>query len=70
MPERYTTKQGDTFESIAWFRLGNSNLMGNLIRANRAYMDVAVFDAGISLALPDEEEVAETAEASTNPPWR
>ena len=32
MPKTYTTRQGDTFESIAWFELGNSNLMTDLIR--------------------------------------
>lgn len=38
LPE-YVTKQGDTFESIAWFQLGDSNQIVNLIRANRQYME-------------------------------
>ncbi len=70
LTETYTTKQGDTFESIAWFRLGDSNLMVDLIRENREYMDVAEFEAGVVLKLPDTESKQETTEGSTNPPWR
>ena len=70
MPKTYTTRQGDTFESIAWFALGNSNLMTDLIRENPGYMYTAVFEAGVTLALPDQETIEATSESGTNPPWR
>ena len=70
MSEVYTTTQGDTFESIAWFRLGDSNLMVNLIRENREYMDIAEFEAGVILKLPEADSMEATTESSTNPPWR
>lgn len=65
----YTTKQGDTFESIAYFELSNSNKMVDIIRVNRRYMNVAVFEAGIVLQLPEESEEEKTTEGSTVP-WR
>lgn len=65
----YVTKQGDTFESIAWFQMGDSNQMVNLIRANRNHMETAVFEAGVPLQLPEPEP--ETAQNSTSKaPWR
>lgn len=70
MSKTYTTKQGDTFESIAWFCLGDSNLMGDLIQENRAHMYTAVFEAGVVLSLPDEETIEQTEESSATPPWR
>lgn len=69
MPE-YVTKQGDTFESIAWFQLGDSNQMVNLIRANRQYMETAVFEAGIPLQMPEPEPETEQSSTSTKAPWR
>lgn len=70
MPDSYTTKQGDTFESVAYFAMGDSGKMVDLIRENRQYMDTAVFDAGVVLQLP--EYTAEQAAASTTStvPWR
>ena len=68
MSDTYITTQGDTFESIAWFQLGDSNKMVDLIRANRAHMETAVFPAGVELTIP-EVETAQATE-STTPPWR
>ena len=65
----YITRQGDTFESIAWFQLGNSNEMVNLIRANREHMETAVFEAGITLQLPDPEP-GTPQKSTTKAPWR
>lgn len=70
MADTYTTKQGDTFESIAWFHLGNSNKMTELIRENRAYMDTAVFEAGVVLMLPEESDISTAEKSTTSPPWR
>lgn len=70
MPETYTTKQGDTFESIAWFQMGDSNRMTDIIRENREYMETAIFEAGVVLTLPDMESGAVSGTDSTTPPWR
>jgi phage tail protein X len=64
----YVTKQGDTFESVAWFQMGDSSLMWDLIRANRAHMQTVIFDAGVVLELPEVTE--KTTAADTTPPWR
>ena len=63
----YVTIQGDTFESIAWFQMGDSNYMTDLIEANRKYFDVAVFEAGVELTIP---EVAQKTTDESTPPWR
>jgi len=67
LPE-YVTKQGDTFESIAWFQMGASEFMCDLIKANREHMETAVFPAGVMLTIP-EIETPPVTEDST-PPWR
>lgn len=64
----YVTVQGDTFESIAWFQMGDSNYMTDLIRANRKYFDKAVFGAGVELTIPEMAE--KTATDESVPPWR
>lgn len=64
----YVTIQGDTYESIAWFQMGDSNYMTDLIEANRKYFDVAVFEAGVELTIPEVAEKKTLDE--TTPPWR
>lgn len=64
----YTTIQGDTFEKIAWNELGDSGSMGDIIKANRQYMYVAVFEAGVELVIPEIEKAPVTLE--NTPPWR
>ncbi len=65
----YTTRQGDTFESVAWFQMGKSGAMVDLIRENPQYMDVAEFEAGVTLRIPEIEETGDLRSDST-PPWR
>ena len=69
MADTYTTKQGDTFESIAWFQMGDSDKMVDLIRENREHMETAVFPAGAVLTIPETTQQKGT-EDSTTPPWR
>lgn len=64
----YTTRQGDTFEKIAWNQMGSSESMCDIIRANRQYMDVAVFEAGVELVIP--EVVKRPIIIENTPPWR
>lgn len=66
--KKYTTIQGDTFEKIAWNELGSSESMCEIIKANRQYMDVAVFEAGVELTIPNVEQIPVVTEAT--PPWR
>lgn len=70
MPKTYTTRQGDTFESIAYFAMGDSGKMVDLIRENRKYMDTAIFDAGVELLLPEYTEEQNAASAESTVPWR
>lgn len=70
MPKTYITRQGDTFESIAYFTMGDSGKMVDLIRENRKYMDTAIFDAGVELLLPEYTAEQNAASAESAVPWR
>jgi phage tail protein X len=70
MATEYRTVQGDTFESIAWFQLGDSALMWDIIKANREHMETVVFDEGVVLTLPDVETASTSETSSSTPPWR
>lgn len=64
--KRYTTRQGDMWDSIAFDQMGSELQMSRLIEVNPEHRAVVVFSAGIELVIPD---VAETA--TTNlPPWK
>lgn len=67
MAEEYKTIQGDTFESIAWRRMGSSSYMMELIEANPEHMETAIFESGITLRIPSVET---KADESLTPPWR
>lgn len=65
----YTTKQGDTWDMIAYSlypNLGKEACLATLIEANWDYIDVAIFPAGAVLNVPE----IETSEASDLPPWK
>lgn len=49
----YTTKSGDTWDTIAYELWGDEMLMADLIEANLTYADVVIFDAGIVLTVPE-----------------
>ena len=59
MIDVYTTKQGDTFESVAFLLYGDEKYMKELIEANWDKADVLVFDSGTELIAPDIYEDAE-----------
>lgn len=66
MKWKYITKQGDTWDVLALDIYGSEKLMNTLIQANPAYCDIIVFDAGITLIIP------ETPKSTVNqmvPPW-
>ncbi len=65
MPSTYTTRQGDTWDSIAFRLWGEERLFDQLMRANRDHLDVLMFEAGVVLAVPAVQK-SQTLEL---PPW-
>ena len=66
MTKSYTTKQGDTWDYIAYTHYGDERMMHELINANYEYKLTSVFSAGVTLVLPDlEDKIA----VSMKPPW-
>jgi len=62
----YTTKQGDTWDLIAYQQMGDCKHTKDLMWANRTLLDYYTFPAGIVLSVPDIDE----APADTLPPWK
>ena len=61
----YVTKQGDTWDSIAYAHMGDCSYINALMRKNRAYLGFYIFPAGIALNIPEPEiSVSENL-----PPW-
>ena len=56
MIDIYTTAQGDTFDSIAFWLYGDEKYMKELIEANWDKADTLVFDSGVQLIAPDVYE--------------
>lgn len=67
MAKTYTTVQGDMWDSIAYKTLGSVNLTDRLMMANRRYLHLYTFPAGIVLNVP---EVRAQAVAEGLPPWK
>jgi hypothetical protein len=62
---QYKTIGGDAFDSISWDLFGSEKYMGDIMRANRDYMDVVNFDASILLTIP----VVEVKPNASSVPW-
>ncbi len=62
----YTTKQGDTWDMIAYQQLGSTDCTDRLISANLEHVGTFLFPAGVTLRLP---EIAEKTSGSL-PPWK
>lgn len=63
----YTTKSGDTWDLIAYEQMGSCDYVAKLMDANRAYVNTAIFSAGVVLTVPD---ISADETISTLPPWR
>lgn len=63
----YTTVQGDTWDLIAYQKLGSTRYMDRLISANPEYIETLIFPAGVTLRLPELEKAAA---ADNLPPWK
>ena len=64
---KYTTKSGDTWDLIAYEQMGSCSYVAKLIDANRAYVNTAIFSAGVVLTVP---EIPAGETISALPPWR
>lgn len=53
--ETYTTVSGDTFDKIAFDKLGSEYLFPLLLKENYKYRDVLIFESGIILNIPEVE---------------
>ncbi|MEY8576083.1 tail protein X [Oscillospiraceae bacterium 21-37] len=67
MAKTYTTVQGDMWDSIAYKALGSVNLTDRLMMANRRYLHLYTFPAGIVLDVP---EIKPESVSEGLPPWK
>lgn len=64
--EKYTTIQGDTWDSIAFKVYGGETYTSYLMANNYPYLDILVFSSGVLLNTPGLPEY----EQGELPPWR
>ena len=64
--KKYTTVQGDKWDSIAFNQMGTTDHTDKLMNANAKYRDIFIFPAGIVL------EITEVRERNYDnlPPWK
>ena len=68
MSDTYTTKQGDTWDSISYAMLGSEGYMDKLMLLNPQHVNRLIFPAGIELVLPT---ITRTEKDRSNlPPWK
>ena len=67
MAKTYTTVQGDMWDSIAYKALGSVNLTDRLMMANRRYLHLYTFPAGVVLDVP---EIKPESVSEGLPPWK
>lgn len=62
----YITKQGDTWDGVAYKACGSEHYTGALMKINARHLHYHIFPAGISLDLP----ASDTVTAAGLPPWK
>ena len=67
MENTYTTKQGDTWDMIAYRVYGDVKYTGWLMQNNFPHLDVFVFGAGVILQTPP---LPESEQLANMPIWR
>ena len=67
MPKTHITVSGDTFDALALEYYNNEKLASFIIRANPEHCSSIIFEAGISLVIP---EVSTVIFPQSLPPWR
>ena len=63
----YRTVAGDTFDFIAYKKMGSCGYMETLINANRQHIGTYIFNAGVEIEIP---KIAAETKANDLPPWR
>ena len=66
MSGSYTTVQGDTWDMIAYRKLGSTDYTDQLVSANLEHVGKLLFPAGVTLRLP---EIGSKPNANL-PPWK
>ena len=64
--KKYTTVQGDKWDSIAFNQMGTTDHTDKLMNANTKYRDIFIFPAGIVLDIPEVGE----RNYDDLPPWK
>lgn len=64
--KKYTTVQGDKWDSIAFNQMGTTDHTDKLMNANAKYRDIFIFPAGIVLEIPEVSE----RNYDNLPPWK
>lgn len=67
MPKTHITAEGDTFDSLALEYYNDEKLASTIIQANLDHCATLIFEAGVSLTIPD---VSAVVYPETLPPWR
>ena len=67
MPRTHITVEGDTFDALALDYLGDEKLASAIIQANLDFCSTLIFEAGVSLVIPD---ITAVTYPETLPPWR
>lgn len=67
MPKIHMTVEGDTFDALALEYFGDEKLASTIIQANPDHCATLIFEAGVSLVIPD---VSTVTYPESLPPWR
>lgn len=67
MPDTHITAEGDTFDALALQYYNDEKLASTIIQANPDYCGTLIFEAGVSLVIPN---VSAVTLPETLPPWR
>lgn len=67
MSKIHITVEGDSFDALALEYYNNEKLASTIIQANPDYCATLIFEAGVSLTIPDSSLVVFP---ETLPPWR
>ncbi|KAB8126903.1 phage tail protein [Gracilibacillus oryzae] len=63
--DNYITKQGDTWDRIAYDALGSEYLLPLLLEVNKGHRQTVIFSGGIELNIPD----IDTTTYTERPDW-
>lgn len=67
MHKTHITVEGDTFDGLALHYYDDEKLASAIIQANLDHCTTLIFEAGVSLVIP---EVSAVTMPETLPPWR